>query len=257
MIRTLLAVAVAATTAVGAAAAAPREPTFSVAVSLKEAVQELGRRFMASHPGLVLRYNFGSSGELSKQIEAGAPIDLFLSAAERHMDELQRRGLVAAATRRVFARNVLVAVKPLDSPLDLARPTDLLDRRVHRVVLGNPKTVPAGQYAEQSLRALGMWERLTPRLVYAENVRQALEYVARGEVDAGFVYASDLAARPGRVKEGFRPGADTYQPITYPVAVITGAREAALAEAFIALLLSPEGQTVLTRFGFQPPMAGR
>jgi molybdate transport system substrate-binding protein len=255
VIRTLLALAVAAMTAVGAAA--PREPTFSVAVSLKDAVEELGRRFMQAHAGVALRYNFGSSGELQKQIEAGAPIDLFLSAAERHMDELARRGLVVAASRRVFARNVLVAVKPLDSGLDLASPADLLDARVRRVVVGNPKTVPAGQYAEQSLRALGIWERLGPRLVFAENVRQALEYVARGEVDAGFVYASDLAARPGRVKETFRPGEDTYQPITYPAAVVAGAREPALAEAFIRLLLSAEGQAVLARSGFAPPTGAR
>jgi molybdate transport system substrate-binding protein len=257
VIRTLLALAVAAMTAVGAATAAPREPTFSVAVSLKDAVEELGRRFMQAQAGVTLRYNFGSSGELQKQIEAGAPIDLFLSAAERHMDELARRGLIVAGSRRVFARNVLVAVKPLDSGLDLATPADLLDARVRRVVVGNPKTVPAGQYAEQSLRALGIWERLAPRLVFAENVRQALEYVARGEVDAGFVYASDLAARPGRVKETFRPGEDTYQPITYPAAVVAGAREPALAEAFIRLLLSAEGQAVLARFGFPPPTGAR
>ena len=257
MIRTLLALTVAAMTAVGAAESAPREATFSVAVSLKEAVEELGRRFMQAHRDVTLRYNFGSSGELQKQIEAGAPIDLFLSAAERQMDELERRGLVVPATRRVFARNVLVAIKPLDSPLDLAKPADLLDARVRRVVVGNPKTVPAGQYAEQSLRALGLWERLGARLVFAENVRQALEYVTRGEVDAGFVYASDLAARPGRVKEAFRPGEDTYQPITYPVAVVTGGREPALAKAFIRLLVSPEGQAVLARFGFQPPVGAR
>lgn len=253
MIRTLLALAVAATTAVGAAAAAPREATFSVAVSLKEVVEELGRRFVQANPGVVLRYNLGSSGELQKQIEAGAPIDLFLSAAERQMSELERRGLVVPASRRVFARNVLVAVKPLDSLLDLARPADLLDARVRRIVIGNPRTVPAGQYAEQSLRALGIWEGLKPRLVYGENVRQALEYVARGEVDAGFVYASDLATRPGRVTEAFRPAEDTHQPITYPVAIVTGAREPALAEAFIRLLLSAEGRAVLARFGFQPP----
>lgn len=257
MIRTLLALAVAAMTAVGAAESAPREATFSVAVSLKEAVEELGRRFMQAHRDVTLRYNVGSSGELQKQIEAGAPIDLFLSAAERQMDELERRGLVVPTSRRVFARNVLVAIKPLDSPLDLAKPADLLDARVRRVVVGNPKTVPAGQYAEQSLRALGLWERLGARLVFAENVRQALEYVARGEVDAGFVYASDLAARPGRVKEAFRPGEDTYQPITYPVAVVAGGREPALAEAFIRLLVSTEGQAVLARFGFQPPAGAR
>jgi molybdate transport system substrate-binding protein len=109
----------------------------------------------------------------------------------------------------------------------------------------------------RTLLALGIWERLGGRLVFAENVRQALEYVSRGEVDAGFVYASDLASRPGRVKEAFRPGEDTYQPITFPVAVVTGAREQALAEAFIRLLLSPEGQAVLARFGFQPPAVAR
>ena len=254
MIRTLLALTVAALTAVGVAEPATRELTFSVAVSLKEAVGELGRRFVQTHAGVTLRYNFGASGELAKQIEAGAPIDLFLSAGERQMDDLERRGFVVRATRRVFARNVLVAVKPLDSRLDLAKPTDLLDGRVGRVVVGNPRTVPAGQYAEQSLRALGLWERLGPRLVFAENVRQALEYVARGEVDAGFVYASDLASRPGRVKEAFRPGEDTYSPIVYPVAVVAGAHEPALAEAFIGLLRSAEGQAVLARFGFQPPV---
>jgi len=243
---------------VGAAApAAAKEATFSVAVSVKEAAEELGRRFMQAHPGVTLRYNFGSSGELQKQIEAGAPIDLFISAAQRQMDELERRGLVVSGTRRVFARNVLVAVKPLDSPLDLARPRDLLDPRVKRIVVGNPKTVPVGQYSEEALRALGLWDRLKPRLVFAENVRQALEYVARGEVDAGFVYASDLAARPGRVKEAFRPGEDTYQAITYPVAVVKDARQPALAEAFIKLLLSAEGQAVLARLGFQPPVAAR
>jgi molybdate transport system substrate-binding protein len=254
VIRTLLALTVAALAAAGVAEPATRELTFSVAVSLKEAIEELGRRFMQTHAGVTLRYNFGASGELAKQIEAGAPIDLFLSAGERQMDDLERRGFVVRATRRDFARNVLVAVKPPDSRLDLAKPADLLDGRVRRIVVGNPKTVPAGQYAEQSLRALGLWERLGPRLILAENVRQALEYVARGEVDVGFVYASDLAWRPGRVAEAFRPGEDTYSPIVYPVAVVAGAHEPALAEAFVGLLRSAEGQAVLARFGFLPPV---
>ena len=233
-----------------------QEATFSVAISMKDAVEELGRRFMHSRPGVVLRYNFGASGELAKQIEAGAPIDLFISAAQREMDALERRGLVVTATRRIFARNVLVAVKPVDA-LDVAKPADLLHPRVKRVVIGDPRIVPAGLYAEQSLRALGLWERLRPRLVFAENVRQALEYVARGEVDAGFVYASDLAARPGRVKEAFRPSEDTYAPIAYPAAVVRGTRHAALAEAFIALLVSADGESVLARFGLLPPGASR
>ena len=258
MIRTLLALAVTAMTMVGVAApAAAQEATFSVAVSMKDAVEELGRRFMKLHPGVTLRYNFGSSGELQKQIEAGAPVDLFISAAQGQMDELERRGLIVRATRRVFARNVLVAVKPLDSALDLAKPGDVLDQRVRRVVIGNPRTVPAGQYSEEALRGLGLWDRVKSRLVFAENVRQVLEYVARGEVDAGFVYASDLVARPGRVKEAFRPGEDTYQAITYPAAVVHDARQRAVAEAFIRLLVSPEGQAVLARLGFQPPASAR
>jgi len=239
-----------------APAAHGQELTLSVAISMREAVQELGRAFTATRPGVVLHYNLGSSGELQKQIEAGAPVDLFISAATRQMDELEKRGLVVAATRCAFARNLLTVVKPADSRVDLARSGDLLDARVGRVVIGNPKTVPAGQYAEESLRALGLWERLRPRLVYAENVRQALEYVARGEVEAGFVYTTDLAARAAGVTEAFRLPEDTYQPVIYPAAVVTASRQPTLAGAFIELLLSREGRAVLGRLGFQPPPAG-
>ena len=232
--------------------AAAQELTLSVAISMKEAIEELGRTFTQSRPGVVLRYNFGGSGELSKQIEAGAPVDVFVSAATRQMDELETRGLLVPGSRRVFARNVLVAIQPADSAFDLARPTDLLDPRVKRIVIGNPKTVPVGQYTEESLRALGLWARLADKLVFAENVRQALDYVARGEVDAGFVYATDVRARAGRVKEAFRPTEDTYRPVVYPAAVVTDSKHRALAQAFVELLLSPAGRAVLTRFGFQP-----
>src|SRR5262249_11621157 len=193
-------------------AAAPvsaQEATFSVAVSMKESVEELGRTLMAARPGVTLRYNFGASGDLQKQIEAGAPIDLFISAAQRQMDELDQKGLIVKASRRVFARNVLVVIKPSDSRIDITKPADLADARVSRIVLGNPKTVPVGQYAEESLRALGLWERVQPKIVFSENVRQALDYVARGEVDAGFVYTTDAAVVGPRVKEGFRPPDDT------------------------------------------------
>jgi molybdate transport system substrate-binding protein len=219
-------------------------------------VEELGRTFAGRHPGVRPRYNFGSSGELQKQIEAGAPVDLFVSAAQRQMDELDQKGLIVKDSRRVFARNVLTVIKPIDSRLDLSKPQDLLDARVGRIVIGSPKTVPVGQYAEESLRALGLWDRLQPKLVLAENVRQALEYVARGEVDAGFVYTTDAAVRADRVKEAFRPGEETYRPVLYPVAVVTSSKQPALGRAFIELLLSPEGRAVLARLGFQPPPPG-
>jgi molybdate transport system substrate-binding protein len=227
-----------------------QELVLSVAVSMKEAVEEVGRRF-ADARGMTLRYNFGASGELQKQIEAGAPVDVFVSAGTRQMDELERQGLLVPGTRRVFAGNVLIAVKPMDVGLDLAGPSDLLDRRVLRIALGNPKTVPAGQYAEESLRALGMWDRLRPRFVYGENVRQVLDYVSRGEVQVGIVYATDALTRPGRVRLAFPFPEDTHSPIVYPAAVVKGGRHPDAARAFLDILAGAEGQAVIRRLGFE------
>ena len=240
----------------GASPARGQEVVFSAAISMKDAVEDLGRIFSAGRPGLRLQYNFAASGALQKQIEAGAPVDLFISAAQRQMDELQRKNLIVAASRRNFARNALTVIKPSPSTLDLSKPRDLLDPRIRTIVIGNPRTVPVGQYAEESLKALGLWDRIQPKLVLAENVRQALDYVARGEVDAGFVYATDAAIRRGQVVEAFRPPEDTYRAVVYPVAVVAGSRHQPLAQAFIELLVGPEGQAVLARFGFLPPRTG-
>jgi molybdate transport system substrate-binding protein len=228
------------------------ELMLSAAISTKDAVEEVGRRFTQPRREVTLRYNFGSSGELAQQIEAGAPVDIFISAADRQMDELERTGRLVAGTRRTFARNVLTVITTVDAPHPLSRPEDLAGPGVQRIVIGDPRTVPVGQYAEESLRALGLWEKLQPKLVLAGNVRQALEYVARGEVDAGFVYTTDVAVRVGRVKEAFRPPETTYRPITYPVAVVAGTAHAELARHFIDLLVGPEGSAILARFGFQP-----
>src|SRR5215510_546633 len=136
----ILAVGVAALL-LAATRADAQEVVLSVAVSLKVVTEELGRSFMAAHPGVTLRYNFGASGDLQKQIEAGAPIDVFLSAAQRQMDELEKQRLIIAASRRAFARNVLVVIKPADSTLDISKPSDLLEARVVHIAIGNPKTV--------------------------------------------------------------------------------------------------------------------
>jgi molybdate transport system substrate-binding protein len=236
-----------------ASSVSAQEITLSVAISLKDATEELGRSFMASRPGVTLRYNFGASGDLQKQIEAGAPVDLFLSAAERQMDELQKHNLIVTSSRRAFARNALLVIKPADSVLDISKANDLLAARVARIAIGNPKTVPAGQYAEESLRTLGLWDRVQPKLVFAENVRQVLDYVARGEVEAGFVYTTDAARRVQGLKEAFRPPEDSYRPVVYPGAVVATSKQPALAQAFLDLLASPQGRAVLSRFGFQPP----
>ena len=130
-----------ATSAVGAWA---QELTFSVAISMKDAVETIGRQFVQTRPGVTLRYNFGSSGDLARQIEAGAPVDLFISAAQRQMDELEAKHLVVSATRRTFARNVLTVIVPADSGLALPAADALLAARVGRIVVGDPRTVPAG-----------------------------------------------------------------------------------------------------------------
>jgi molybdate transport system substrate-binding protein len=236
--------------------ASAEELTISVAISMKDAIEEVGRRFVADHRGSTVRYNFGSSGELQKQVEAGAPVDVVVLAAARQMDELEARGLLRSGTRRAFARTVLTVIKPVDSTLDLVKPADLLDPRVKRIVVGNPRTVPAGQYAEESLRGLGLWERLRDKLVYAENVRQALEYVARGEADAGCVYVPDALTRPGRVREAFRLPEDTYRPVVYPAAVVRDSTRPALAQAFVERLTGGDSRPVLQRFGFDPPPTG-
>jgi len=239
-----------------ASGACAQEVTLSVAISLKEVTEDLGRTFMVSHPGVTLRYNFGASGDLQKQIEAGAPVDVFLSAAQRQMDDLERQHLIVASSRRAFARNLLVVIKPADSTLDISKASDLFEAKVAHIAIGNPKTVPAGQYAEESLRALGLWDRVRPKLVFAENVRQVLDYVARGEVEAGFVYSTDAATRAQGVKEAFRAPEDSYRPVVYPGAVVAASKQPALAQAFLDLLASPQGRAVLSRFGFQPPPAG-
>jgi len=239
----------------GAGPVAAQELTVSVAVSMKEAVEEIGRPFAQAHSGVTVRYNLGASGDLQKQIEAGAPVDVFVSAASRQMDELESKRLIVAATRRAFARNVLVAVAPADSPLDLW-PTALADPRVTRIAIGNPRTVPVGKYAEEALRALGLWDRIQRKLVYAENVRQVLEYVARGEVEIGFVYATDATTRAGKVKEVFRPAEDTYHPIIYPAAVVASSRQPRLAGLFLDALASLDGQAIVRRLGFLPPPPG-
>jgi molybdate transport system substrate-binding protein len=241
----------------GGLAEAAEELVLSVAVSMKEAAEGVGRRFLEHHPGVRLRYNFGASGELKAQIEAGAPVDVFVSAAQRQMDELERGGFILPESRRVFARNVLVAVKPATGILDLPGPSDLLDRRVQRIAMGNPKTVPAGQYAEESLRTLKLWGRLKSRLVFGENVRQVLDYVSRDEVHVGIVYATDALTRAGQVRLAFPFPEDTHRPIVYPAAVVKTSRHPELARAFVETLAGPEGQAVLRRLGFEMPAAER
>jgi molybdate transport system substrate-binding protein len=249
--RLTLTVALAALGALPLAAGCRRDEGFvvSAAVSLREPLEELRPSFLRDHRGATLELNLGGSGDLARQIVAGAPADVFIAASDRELDDLDRAGLVLPGTRRVVAANTLVVVVPPGAGPLPARPEELLS--LSRVAIGNPRTVPAGEYARQWLAAVGLWDRLAPRLILTEDVRQTLDYVARGEVDAGVVYATDAPRRDVRV--ALRPDPALHRPIRYPGAVLRASARLALGRAFLDLLAGPAGEAALTRHGFGRP----
>jgi molybdate transport system substrate-binding protein len=230
----------------------PAKPEIVVAaaISLREAFLEMGQTFQ-KQTGTTVHFSFGASGELEKQIEAGAPIDIFASAGEREMAELQAKGLIQVSSRADLARNSLVLVVPADSKLRLSSFPALAGKAVKRVAIGNPRTVPAGYYAQQLLRNLHLWDPLEPRLIPAENVRQVLDYVMREEVDAGIVYATDVAIAHGKVKVRAVAPEGKYGPILYPIAILQQASNHRAAQRFESLVLGSEGQRILAQYGFR------
>jgi len=221
----------------------------SAAISLKNAFAEIGALY-EKRTGVKVRFNLGASGLLQKQIESGAPVDVFASAGEKQMDAIQSQGLILAATRRTFARNALVLVVSPQTKLQIRSFADLGRPEVERIAVGNPKTVPAGQYAREALTSLKLWGRLQTRLVLAENVRQVLDYVVRGEADAGLVYASDVAAARGEAVIAAYAPKDSHSAILYPIAVVKDSRRRSDAQHFIDLTLRSEGQAILKKYGF-------
>jgi molybdate transport system substrate-binding protein len=221
----------------------------SAAISLKSAFEEIGSLY-EKQTGVRVEFNLGASGLLQKQIEEGAPVDVFASAGEKQMDELQARNLIIPETRRNLVQNTLLLIIPADSQLTVTSFSDLLKPGLERVAIGNPKTVPAGQYAEETLRYFKLWDKIQPRLVLAENVRQVLDYVVRGEVQAGIVYSSDVLTARGEVKLAATAPKESHKPILYPIAVVRGTPSRADAQRYIDLSLSRTGQDVLAKYGF-------
>ncbi len=221
----------------------------SAAISLKNAFEDIGRLYRLE-TGIIPRFNFGASGILQKQIESGAPVDVFASAGEKQMDALQELHLLLPETRRTFALNTLVLIVPGKTRSAIASFRDLAGPALGRLAVGNPKTVPAGYYAAQTLRSLKLWDTLQPRLIPAEDVRQVLEYVARGEADAGLVYSTDVAVAAGRVVAVERAPEHSHDPIRYPIAAVKDSQHSDAARLFIETVLSTEGQKILTRYGF-------
>lgn len=233
----------------GTPSAEDGEIIVSAAASLKDSFDEIGQLYMKRNATRV-RFNYGASGVLQKQLESNAPVDVFASAGSRQMDELEGRGIIDGHSRRDFARNTLVLITWPGSSRAITSFADLLRPDVGRIVIANPKTVPAGQYAEQTLEALNAWQQIQSRLVFAEDVRQALEYVARGEIEAGIVYASDAFSAGAKVKVAATAPENSHSPIVYPIAMVSQSRQQKAAREFIDLVLSTEGQQILASHGF-------
>ena len=222
------------------------------AASLTDALQEASAAYeKAAH--VKVKSSFDSSSVLARQIEAGAPADVFISADTTWMDYLQSRNLIQAASRKNLLGNQLVLIAPADSQIQLKiAPHFPLAAALGegKLATGDPDSVPAGRYARSALTKLGVWDSVAPRLARAENVRVALLYVARGEAPLGIVYTSDaLADRRVRVVDTFP--ADTHEPIVYPIALTTSAKSE--AAAFVAYLAGPQGREIFIKYGFTVP----
>lgn len=231
--------------------ASAQQLTVSAAASLTDAFKEIGQKFEATRPGVTVRFNFAASGVLIQQITQGAPVDVFASADQTTMDRGIAQKVIDADTRRDFASNSLVLIVPAQGGPALASLADLTGASVKRIAVGKPATVPVGRYTQQALEAAGLWTALEPRFVQADSVRQVLDYVARGEVEAGFVYRTDAAVMADRVKVALT--ASGHAPIRYPVAVTAESRQKAQARAFVDYLFSPAAREVLRRRGFELP----
>lgn len=232
-----------------AAPQAPVELTVSAAVSMKDALTEIQQAYQAKNPNVKLAFNFGASGALQKQIEEGAPADIFISAAVKQMDELAKKKLIKEDSRKDLLLNQLVLIAPKASALALTGFGDLAKAEVKQFAMGAPESVPAGQYTQQVLKKLGIDGSVQPKTVQAKDVRTVLAYVETGNVEAGAVYKTD-ALVSDKVKIIAAAPADSHAPIVYPMAVLAGTKQPAAAEAFAAFLRGAESKAIFEKYGF-------
>ena len=224
--------------------------TVSAAISLKDALDEIAHLYSTEHPNAKAHFNLGGSGTLQRQIEQGAPVDIFISASPKEMDSLQSQGLLLPNTRKNLARNSVVLIVPAGST-SIPGFQDLTKAAVKTVAVGEPQTVPAGKYAQEVLTHFGIYDQLKPKLVLAKDVRQVLTYVETGNADAGIVYATDAKISKKVTVVATAPE-DSHAPVVYPAAVIKNSKNAAAAKAFLDFLASEKARTVFQKYGFIP-----
>lgn len=225
--------------------------TVSAAASLTNAFTEVKDAFMKKHPTVKVTTNFAASNPLLRQIEGGAPVDVFASADQGTMDKAAGKKLIDDTSRKNFALNGLVLIAPAKSDVAVKDVNSLKDAAVTKIAIGNPASVPAGRYGKAALTTAGLWDTLQPKLIMGESVRQTLDYVSRGEVEAGIVYMTD--ARQAGDKVRIVQVLEGHDPVSYPIAVIKDSKAPADAKAFIDFVLSDEGLAILAKYGFSKP----
>ena len=223
--------------------------TISAAASLKDALGEIAPLYSKVKSNITIRNNFGSSGDLQQQISNGAPVDIFISAAAKQMDELQNKNLIVADTRRDLLSNRLVLIVPMDKR-DVAKDLkDLTSASIQRIAIANPRSVPAGEYAKQALIKLGLWQDLQSKFVLGNNVRQVLQFVESGNAQAGIVYATDVKTAT-KVKVAQVIDAKLHQPIVYAIAVLQKSNNQSSAKSYLEFLSSDPAKTIFEKYGF-------
>lgn len=229
------------------------------AMSLKDAVTALKSIYEARHPDLQLEINFASSGALQKQIEQGAPAEIFLSAGQKQMDALQTQHLIVKESRCDLLGNILVLIVAKEKQQQIKGFDDLV-KNANNFAIGHPESVPAGRYGKQTLATLGLWDRLENRMVLAKNVRAVLAYVDSGNADAGLVYRTDTLKLQSAVVAASAPE-HSHSPIIYPAALVASGKHPEQAREFLAFLKSDEASEIFSHYRFIPlseqPLSGK
>jgi molybdate transport system substrate-binding protein len=225
------------------------EINVAAAANLTDAFTELGKEFTA-RTGVAVVYSFGATADLEKQIENGAPFDVFASADVEHVDRLNSQGLLTPQTSNVYARGRLILWIPPGSPLTLNRIEDITRVEVERISIAKPDLAPYGRATVEALRALNLWQQVEPKVIYGQNVSQTKQYAATGNAEVAFIPLSLVKANEGHSIE---IDERLHQPINQAIAVIKDSRQQEAARRFLDFVLSPEGQALLERYGYRKP----
>jgi molybdate transport system substrate-binding protein len=222
--------------------------TVSAAISLSNALQEIQPLYQQTNPQLGVTYNFGASGSLQQQIEQGAPVDVFISAGVKQMDSLQKKNLLVEETRVNLLTNKLVLITPKNKA-EISSFQDLKKSDIKRIAMGEPKSVPAGQYAQEVLTNLGLFNDVKSKLIFANNVRQVLTFVETGNVDAGIVYLTD-AKKSNQLQIRATATENLHSPIVYPIAVLKNSKNVQASRDFVNFMKGNAAKAVFKKYEF-------